>query len=87
MSLWDKVFKSESLKSDKWCNFFFISHKFPHNLFYNILLHFKSFNQVAFASYINVNKKFFFLNQGKVSNDQRIIFYQFINWKLPVYYR
>ena len=49
--------------------FLFISHKCLAQPFYDILLHFKSFNQVAFASDIYYEFKNIFSFQDKVKID------------------
>ena len=52
MSQWDKVLKLESFNSNKRCSFFLYLINFWHNLVYDIQLHFKSFNKMAFVSEI-----------------------------------
>ena len=60
----DKVLKSESLNSDKRCNFFLYLINVLHDLVYDILLHFKSFNQIDFVS----EKSFHFRTKSVMIN-------------------
>ena len=85
MLQWDKVLKSESFNSDKWYNLILYLIHFWHNLVYDILLHFKPFNQMDFVSEISYEfkkKSFHFRTKSVMMNPSYSISFRTENHQL-----